>query len=99
MLDNNLMVDRQEFRLLNGKKMHYIGFVKPHNIMAWEDAAINYGDHHYKWNNLNVREVDIENLMALDVWKELDVDLQQELVDGKTVEKRTDKQEKQEILI
>lgn len=59
--------DQQTFELANGRKFSFVRFIPPNNLLVWEDMVC---------KGLDVHDVDVETLKAINVWDNLPVEVQ-----------------------
>jgi len=59
--------DQQVFELANGRKFSFVRFIPPKKLLVWEDMVC---------KGLDVNDVDVETLKAINVWDSLPVEIQ-----------------------
>ena len=72
--------DRPMFDSYNGDSFEFVRFIKPDKILVWEDKMDTFSGnsvHEQICRGLNVREVEIEVLKTLKIWKKLSEEIQE----------------------
>ena len=72
--------DYDSFETKNGKTYYLVNFVKPDNLLVWQDGETNYGCSTAFCSSLKVVHVEPEELKRLKVWDKLSKETQEKIV-------------------